>query len=616
MIRRGFILTIIAVAFVFLFIQIATRTIQTASYVPSNGSIHLVTPRTVYLVARAQSSPTATKTVLMTKTPTRISSTATWAETPILPSRPTASVTPANRPTSAPPPFPQHGGTDAVQIEPGSSILDDYHSTIRMIFKEPMDRSSVREALTFNPAINFATNWLDDQTLEIIPTEFFQPGTYTLWLQNSIKTIDGLPLDPAFPYYREYRFQPILTNYSVPQSWDPDDPITLTFVEAMDIESVEAALQIDLSWEGEWHWNQAQTVAMFHSDTPPPLNTWHTLRFDASHLPLRTRADRPVPSPDAISFQTTGLIVSAQPMGSHIDPISEMRIRFARSMDHTSVEASLHITPARTVAFEWQSNTPLVQPEEAYWDERPLYTVTIEPSALDAEKSTLFAGPYIWSFRTGAFRTVPNFGLGPNIQVVDAMGRRALQSQVLHDGTVNLTFKLYELSLDQFLVAFQEHLRPLYEDNHEPIEPYSLPLVTQWQHRSIRYSDGQQNLNQPDSIGETLLSAEIEPGLYVLNLIAGQVNDQLLVLLTHNVVMVKQTENQLVAWITDINDQPLAKSDVYVYGYGELLKQGRSGADGVFRPRQTLARKRTTSCVCRQFIHWRLYGFRSHARLV
>ncbi|MBV7331137.1 Ig-like domain-containing protein [Chloroflexi bacterium TSY] len=584
MIQRGFILTISAVAFVFLFIQIATRTIETASYASSNDSIHSVTPRSVYRVARAQSSPTATKPVLIAETSNRISPLATWTGTPISPPRPTASVTPANRPSPTPPLFPQQGDTEAVQIEPGSSTLDDYRAPIRITFKEPMDRSSVRDALTFNPAINFATNWLDDQTLEIVPTEFFQPGTYTLWLQNSIKTVNGQSLNPASPYYREYRFQPILVNYTVPQSWDPDDPLTLTFGEAMDSESVEAALQIDPSWEGEWRWNQAQTVATFHSDTPPPLNTWHTLRFDASHLPLRTRTDRPVPSPNAISFQTTGPIVSAQPMGSHIDPASEMRIRFAQPMDHASVEASLHMTPTRSVTFEWQGNTLLVQPEEAYWDERTLHTVTIEPSALDAEKSTLLAGPYIWSFRTGAFRTVANFGLGPNIQVVDAAGRRALQFQTLHDGTVNLTFKLYALSLDQFLVAFQEHLRPLYEDNHEPIETEALPLVTQWQHRSIRYSNGRQNPNQPDSIGETLLPADIEPGLYILNLTAGQVNDQLLVLLTHNVVMVKQAENQLVTWVTDINDQPLENSDVYVYGQdGEFLQQGRSSADGLFR---------------------------------
>ncbi|MGH2543744.1 MAG: MG2 domain-containing protein, partial [Ardenticatenaceae bacterium] len=178
-------------------------------------------------------------------------------------------------------------------------------------------------------------------------------------------------------------------------------------------------------------------------------------------------------------------------------------------------------------------------------------------------------------FQTGPLREIASFGSGPNAQVVDAGGRRALQYQLFHDGPGTIGFELYHLSLEQFLDRYASGFRGVAGGENRPISSEGTTLIREWQ----------VEVAQAASLGqETPIPDDVPAGLYLLNLQAGRLNDQLLLLLTRHVVTLKQVEGEIVAWVTEINGGSVAGVTVGVYARdGEQLAEGRTDSNGIYR---------------------------------
>ncbi|MEK7787476.1 MAG: MG2 domain-containing protein, partial [Chloroflexota bacterium] len=87
-----------------------------------------------------------------------------------------------------------------------------------------------------------------------------------------------------------------------------------------------------------------------------------------------------------------------------------------------------------------------------------------------------------------------------------------------------------------------------------------------------------------NSVQEVIIPADVPPGLYILNMATGHVSDQLIVVLTHHNLVVKQAEGQLVAGVTNINGEAAPNIRVGVYARdGLLIAEGRTDESGVYR---------------------------------
>ncbi|MCK4832937.1 MAG: hypothetical protein KAS81_09215, partial [Anaerolineales bacterium] len=110
-----------------------------------------------------------------------------------------------------------------------------------------------------------------------------------------------------------------------------------------------------------------------------------------------------------------------------------------------------------------------------------------------------------------------------------------------------------------------------------PISTQGAALAASWQIEAVYRPSGSRYVQ------EVVLPDDVPAGLYLLNLTAGHVNSQLLLVVTRNTLMVNQAEGQLVVWVSDINGGPVADLDIRVYARdGELIASGRADENGIY----------------------------------
>lgn len=252
--------------------------------------------------------------------------------------------------------------------------------------------------------------------------------------------------------------------------------------------------------------------------------------------------------PAPFRFTTPPPILSVTPReGASVHPATAIQVTFDRPMDHETTAGAFQITPGVAGGFEWRETTLIFQPERDYLEPSTRYTVTLGIAASDPDGERVLRRPYIWSFRTSELKDLANFGEGPNAQVVGAAGRRAVQFQTFQADPATIRFELFRLSLEQFLDRYASGFRGVAGREERPVSTDGTILVRNW---SVETTQG---MNRHwGGVQEALIPDDVPPGLYVLNLVAGHVNDQLILIPTRRTIAVKQAEGRIVAWVTDI----------------------------------------------------------------
>lgn len=518
------------------------------------------TPRTNEV--RDRPLPTATSTSLSPASPT-----------------PYASYPPPATPHTGAYPGPRVDAPRVVDHQPRYSRLTERRPTVRFTFDRLMDHASVAAALRIEPIVPLDFRWEGDrergETIAIQPRRPLAPGAqFQLTLAQTATGAHGVPLRQAYRW--TYRLADALAGTSWPTSSDRDVPITIRFNYPVDTTSVEQALDIEPNVEGDLRWNAAQTEVALHPKAPLPVQTDYTIRFDGQILDTNGDA---LPAPAPLHFTTPPPILAVTPRdGQTVHPATAVQVTFDRLMGHEATAGAFRISPEIAGTFEWRETTLIFRPEQGYLEPSTHYTATIDTTASDPAGQPVLRRSYGWSFRTGALRDLATFGSGPNAQVVDVDGRRAVQFQLFEAELASVRFELYRLNLEQFLDRYASGFRGVAGREDRPISTEGTSLMKSWT------VDTTQGASRRRRAQEVLIPNDVPPGFYILNLVAGHVNDQLILILTRHAIAVKQAEGQIVAWVTDVNGGSAPNIEVSVYARdGQLLTQGRTDESGIFR---------------------------------
>ncbi|MDX1435965.1 MAG: Ig-like domain-containing protein, partial [Anaerolineales bacterium] len=487
------------------------------------------------------------------------------------------------RPTGPPPASPTSAATadpTPPQVEartPLEMFLDERTPEIQVRFSRNMDAQSVADGLRMEPPIPYNLSW-DGPVLSISFEEPLVPGEgYSFTITRNAAGLNGVPLGQDYGW--SYTLKPLLSSATWPSDDHPERKIAYYFNYPMDTARAEAAFQIDPAVTGTFQWNSPGTSMTFRPDKPLPPGADFVVAFEG---PLQDAEGHELPAPEPTRFTSPPPILRVHPQGelTVFAPDSVIKIFFDRPMDHRRTAAALQIDPPVEGTVTWEQDTLTFIPQDGSFQELTAYTVTLADSALDQDGQPGLAEPYSWEFATGQRDRAATFGnLGPNAQVLDADGRRAIQflltGQDLEEA-LELSFDLHQLNLEQFLDRYSSSFRGVAGWERTAIGLEGTRLVRSWQETFEKRESG--------NLQEVTIPPDVPPGLYILNMSHDYLNDQLHLLLTRNTLMLKQSDDQIVAWVTDINGTSLPGIEVGIYARdGQLLRQGRTDGNGLYR---------------------------------
>jgi alpha-2-macroglobulin len=459
-----------------------------------------------------------------------------------------------------------------LQIAPTRTRLTERRPAIHLSFDQPMNRESVSRALSVSPAVSFSQNWAGNRLLIRFDEALVPDQSYTITVAKMAESEAAVPLDKE--YTQVYQMPALIDSSRFPSSNLRNAPLTIRFNYTLDENSLAQSLTLEPSVEGQLSFNNDKTVVTFRPDDGWPSNVAYTVHFNR---PLADAHGDPLPQLQPIRFTTPPPILSRSPSGRATHPASPIEIVFDRPVDQVQTAAALTIEPETAGRLSWQETTLIFQPENSYFTPHTRYTVTLGTTAAGQAGERLLLEPYQWSFTTGRLEPIASFGWGPNAQTLQTDGRRAVQYTLSRDAAT-VTFDLYQLTSAQFLDRYSSGFRGVEGWENQPISTAGTSLVKSWQSASIPSPHEWINLQ------ETQIPDDVPPGLYILNLEAGYLNDQLILVLTDHKLVVKQAEGQLVTWVTDGTDTAVTNIEVAVYARdGQRLAAGRTDDLGIFR---------------------------------
>ncbi len=461
-----------------------------------------------------------------------------------------------------------HSGPQVVSVTPSAANLQDRRQVISVTFSDPMDTQSVAGALSIQPETPFLLSWKEN-TLTITLDRALSPGKrYSFTIAASASDKQNIPL--VEDYRWDYYLVPFSSELAPPLLANAN--VAINFNYAIDPQKTGLPFALSPAIGGEWEWNTDRQVRF------TPNKSWdsaqrYTIRITGTlydqlgdALPKLTNELNFVPpAPISAVFPKTDIKYS--------DELS-LFILFDRLMDPTSTENAFEVSPAAQGTFLWEGNK-LIFHAGSSLQIGTTYTVTLRTTAKDTDGHRVLAEPYTWSFRIlySTDRSEVVFSTeGPNAQVVDTDGRRAIQ--LITRDAKSVRFTLYGMELMEFAQRYAESFGQRYWYDTLTIDTSGLEPVTSWQ---ATFAD--------TGIEEVLIPANVPPGLYVMDASSGDtIYDQLFVILTGNTLVVKRTSDELFIWASDINGESLPDYEIRLYSSrGEMIRQGVTNQDGVYR---------------------------------
>ncbi|MEZ4660870.1 MAG: MG2 domain-containing protein [Caldilineaceae bacterium] len=471
------------------------------------------------------------------------------------------------------PVFPTPEPTPAVimtQPNMWSSWLNTGEITVE--FAGALDRQAIAQRLSIEPPFEYDLFW-DAQTLHVVRQSPLIPGAaYVLTIRDMLdRSVAGSPP----PDFHLTFVAPDVVYISNSTSDERGSEIVFSFGYSMDRKSVEKALRIEPATPGTWRWSADNLQLIFKADAPFAPDATYRINFDGE---LRDQDGNPLTPPPPHEFVTGPAIISKFGSQNERDPFQPIRLEFDRPMDWESVASALSIHPVLPLDISWQDNTLFLLPIQGYFDEFTDYTFTLGTTARDATGQAILREPYTWRIQTTQYQQSTFLGYGPRLQILDADGRRAIQFYLQNNPQyVNVT--LYRLSTTQFLDHYASTVNNEVGWTNSPMPTEQLPIVAEWRAELSASSDQTPN----SSTCEVFLPADLAVGIYLLELGAGPTADQLVVLLTHNVITIKQDEQQIDGWVTNINGRTVTDARITLYGEdGKAVAARQSDAHGLF----------------------------------
>lgn len=472
---------------------------------------------------------------------------------------------------------------------PTASSGSDRRQAFVLNFDREMDHESVAAAFSVEPAIPLDLSW-DETKLTIRPIELFDPGVaYNFTLASDAADSGGMRMIDTYSF--RYTLPPVITRVEGPTRTEPDTPFFIRFGYPMDWDATVPALLIDPPIDAEIRPLGDQTLQLID----PPLLGNQDYTFSLS-APARDANGDPLPIPDKpVVYSAPSPILAFSPSGDNAHPAAVLRIKFDRPMDPTTTAGALSISPQVPGEIAWEDDSALLfTPTGSFWQSKTQYVVTMGTGATSADGHPILGKPQIHKFTTGDDRRIADWGIGPQTQVVDADGRRAVQFQVNLEDPVSIKFDLLPLDQAGFLNRIVGNVISGWYEPAEPIADNGLSPITSWMtwttpRPSERWGNAQ----------ETLIPDDAPPGLYLLRM-NGPEPANLLLALSRMTLAAKLSADEIVVWLTNIDSRgasgaditqldsteggPISGAAIQVYARnGRLLAEATTDSDGVAR---------------------------------
>jgi len=294
------------------------------------------------------------------------------------------------------------------------------YRTIRIYFKDNMDKQSVIDAFSISPATEGTFTWRDysldySRDLEFKPTHNLLPFvTYTV-------TIDTLAQDAAGNHLtKPFSFSFTVSGVKVESFYPRDGQIDLStdisiyiyFNTVMDKESVEDAFDIyppttgNLSFYGNGEKNgTGRDRLMFKADPFLKTNTLYVISLDTT---AQDTSGIPILEPLSFSFVTEEFKIAwTYPREDWVDVLTStsIRIGFNADMNETTAEQAFSIFPEVEGSFDWPVPGELDFDPYQVLASNTLYTIGIDESARDVDGNLLKQG-HSFSFTTAEIRII------------------------------------------------------------------------------------------------------------------------------------------------------------------------------------------------------------------
>lgn len=504
---------------------------------------------------------------------------------------------------------------DAEDVDIASPILVSFNRPVEpLVSTENM--ADLPDPLIIEPPVQGVGEWLNTSIYRFTPTEPLGGSTtYTITVGAGLTAVDGAELAEDYIWTFTTLTPHVVSIWpgvaqeersSLYDQYPLNTPVKVTFSQPMDHASAEAAfalthIESEKIVTGTFEWNEDSTELTFQPDKLLELNTAvspniepsfytyvfanyrvtvaptaRTLYGDAPLVEGRTEVFATVPLPGICGItygeRWLGYTFEDKPVPPGYYPV----VNFCSPMNLRTLEDRIMIEPApedwELVAF---SDTSYSAPLRFNTKQRTTYTVTVKAGAEDVYGNAI-ADDYTFSFTTGELPTYayPMLTSGhyyPS-QFITSTYRENTAFPIAISGTPSINFELYEL----------------------PLLPRAVPdesdgkLIRAWTEEldSGDYGNVVASVNLASAEG-----GKLPPGSYRLKVDyptrykdRPRDEDEILFDVVTANVTIQRSVNEVLVWVTDLESgQPVSDAPVTVYNKGNVVAEGRTGADGVLR---------------------------------
>ena len=434
-----------------------------------------------------------------------------------------------------------------------------------------LSESLFTEALMVDPPTAGYEITLDGKEVIIeIVEPLFAGDEVDFYLSSSVLADAGYRFSTTSPLWTAKAAETI-SRLTGPTAADPLAPIEFSFNYPIDYQTFSQLLEIEPEIDGRFVWSPGYEAVKLIPNEPLAPQAIYTFLFRDS---LRDINGNRLGQPEARTLMSPAVVASHMPSNNdaRVPVFDPIQVIFNQPMDPATTKAAFDISPNIDGNLTVENNVLQFSPTY-FFSEFETYLVTIDETALNAGKEDVLTDQYEWSFSTGYFEADYTFGSGANVQVIDAAGRRAIHLRT-HSNAPR-SFDLYRLELASFAEQYGRFYDGARWRNIQPkADTDRFPLVTSWSEEKPQ--DGEWR--------ETIIPADVPPGLYWLNLSAERLNSQIMLVVSDLSLVVKAGEDQVTVWLSDLNGEVVENGEIFFFDQdGNVILTGRTDSQGVFK---------------------------------
>ena len=456
--------------------------------------------------------------------------------------------------------LPEPGAKD---VNPASAVVAAFDHPVVPLGADP---TSLPNPLKLDPAADGHGEWVNTSTFIFYPDPALSGGqAYNITIDPTLHGIDGNPLNTqeAWTFTTAMPQVETVAHDGGDQPSGLEGPLTFTFNQAMDPDSVQANFQIldpnGSPVPGEFEWNQTNTEFTWKPTAILQRDTLYEYTLDSQAKALGGTSLGKTYQDSFRTVPTLGVISTFPSEGGVID-FSGIKIQFsgpiqaARPADFITVEPRL---PGFNAYYSLADRTLFIS---GFFEPSTNYTLTISPELSDPWGGKL-GGENSEPF-TLNFRTAP---LQPGVVIGNGSGNyfltphdNFLSAQV--SGIRNLPVSIGALPLDEFL-------KMLGDNGNDYRNNYRLPDPQKWNQLIGGNPDRTHSTEIPLNRNQKPLS----PGLYFMVLsIPGQAssNQANVSVASKAHLAIKIDDDALVRAADPQRDQSIAGAPTAFYGGG------------------------------------------------